>query len=79
MYYKYLYRFILCLLTLALFACRPEEPKTDNTDKTETPEDPEEKPETPEDPLDPSTKRDYDFLFELNTMPKIEIKLSKTK
>ena len=76
MYYKYLYRFILCLLTLALFACTPEEPKTDNTDKTETPEDSEEKPE---DPADPSTSRDYDFLFDLNAVPEVEITVSESE
>ena len=79
MYYKYLYRFILCLLTLALFACTPEEPKPDNTGRTETPEDPDEKPEPPEDPADPSTSRDYDFLFDLDAVPEIDITVSESE
>jgi spore coat protein CotH len=69
MYYKHFFRFILCLLTLALFACRPEEPKPDNSGRTETPEEPE----------DPSTRRDYDFLFDLNAVPEITITVSKSE
>ncbi len=82
MYYKHFYHIVIGMLVCSLFACKPDEPKTDTTNTTnttETPEDPEEKPEPPEDPLDPSTKRDYDFLFDLDAVPEVEITVSESE
>lgn len=80
MYYKHFYHLVIGMLVCSLFACKPDEPKTDTTnttETTETPEDPDDKPEPPADPLDPSTRTDYEYLFDLNAVPEIEIRVSE--